>query len=121
MISVRLDVTSTCMDGTSETTAYVNNCGGSPIDPMIYPNPASDELTIELNHIEEGVRKEEKIVELSLFDYRGTELYKQTTSEDKVVLNVRHLKNGFYYLHIRYEGALIRKQIREVGNNPARF
>jgi len=83
MISVRLDVTSTCMDGTSETTAYVNNCGGSPIDPMIYPNPATDELTIELNYIDEGVKKEEKIVEISVFDNRGTELYKQTTSEDK--------------------------------------
>ncbi|WP_164675101.1 T9SS type A sorting domain-containing protein [Anditalea andensis] len=114
LLSVRLNVTSTCMDGTSEVIAYVNNCGGNPIDPLIYPNPASDELTIEMSELEKHARNEEEdfSVEIKISNFWGQVMHSQTTFQSKLKLNVQQLKSGLYYIHIRYKDAVIRKQVR---------
>jgi hypothetical protein len=116
-LSVSLNVTSTCMNGNgySETIAYVQNCGGGPIDPSMYPNPASEELHIEMApSVEQNTEGQANSpYEVKLYDSSGNELYSQITSGSKLTLDVRQLKNGFYYVHILYkDGILTRKKIR---------
>jgi len=89
------------------------SCDNGGIGFTIFPNPASDDITVMMDIDEEETNRENEVLyELKLYDVSGNELHAQTTSGPKTTLSVRHIKNGFYYLHIRYEGALIRKQIR---------
>jgi hypothetical protein len=89
------------------------SCGNGGFGFAVFPNPVSDELTVMMDSEEkEANQNTDTQFEVKLFDVSGNELYSQTTSVSKTTLNVRHLKNGFYYLHIRYKDALIRKQIR---------
>jgi PKD repeat protein len=58
----------------------------------IYPNPASDKLTISFNG-------EEKI-EISIIDMQGREVFKKDNVKNHSVLNVSYLSNGVYQLKL---------------------
>jgi lysyl endopeptidase len=85
----------------------------NPCPLLIYPNPASDELTFEWE-ISEDEHNQVKVeeYELSIFDSNGALLFSLSTEKPKVKINVLHLKVGFYYLHITNKNGLIRKQLR---------
>src|SRR5690606_6558864 len=68
----------------------------------VYPNPASEELHIEMIPSEKPEKQgvdvlDHTVYEIKLFDPSGIELHSQVASDTKVTLNVRHLDNGFYY------------------------
>lgn len=105
-----------------------NPCGviglETPVDVSLfsalftaYPNPASEELHIEMIPSEKPEKQgaeipDNTVYEIKLFDPSGTELHSQVASGTKVTLNVRHLDNGFYYIHILHKEGVIRKKIR---------
>lgn len=94
---------------------YDPSCGiGGGIGFSIFPNPVSEEITVMMeNEKEEEVKENSDFpYEIKLYDDAGKELYSQTTSFPKTTFVVRHLKEGFYYLHIYYQEKIIRKQIR---------
>lgn len=83
----------------------------------VYPNPASEELHIEMIPSEKPEKQgvdvpDHTVYEIKLFDPSGSELHSQVASGTKVTLNVRHLDNGFYYIHILHKEGVIRKKIR---------
>ena len=105
-----------------------NPCGviglETPVDVSLfsalftaYPNPASEELHIEMIPSEKPEKQgvdvpDHTAYEIKLFDPSGIELHSQVASDTKVTLNVRHLDNGFYYIHILHKEGVIRKKIR---------
>ena len=66
----------------------------SDIGVTLYPNPASDYLTI--------YQESEKALDLTLFDAQGQELYQSTTTGGSHYLfhNVSIYPEGHYYLHV---------------------
>ncbi|WP_143959647.1 M43 family zinc metalloprotease [Litoribacter populi] len=107
--SLGVDITNPCGTAGLETSIYVSG----PFEQFnIYPNPASDNLTIE-NTKGDAMQSNGEVYEVSLYDGAGRELMSfPKTNQKSININVRGLKNGFYYIHIRYKDALIRRQIR---------
>ncbi|MGY6523490.1 MAG: S8 family serine peptidase [Mongoliitalea sp.] len=88
-------------------------CSSCPIQ-VVYPNPASDELTLSFVDPEEGkiIQKEVEPYEVILYDIHGSRLYDGKSSDPVFRMDVSRLKNGFYYLHILNRNGLTKKQIR---------
>ncbi|MFD2036924.1 T9SS type A sorting domain-containing protein [Belliella marina] len=111
-ISFNLQVTGDCGGGTRQVSAYVNNCGGIPIELMVYPNPADEEVNLVLDPLDGGQQFDDVLFDVHLYDSWGKVLYNLTGLRKRATLDTRNLKSGFYYLHIRYKEAVIRRQIR---------
>lgn len=91
----------------------VNPCDGGGTGWLVYPNPASEEVTVEWTPQEEWQGKAVFVpYELELYDSRGGLVRSLHVQKEKTTLDIRNLKKGFYYLHIRYKEGLIRRQIR---------
>jgi len=107
--SLGVDITNPCGTAGLERPIYVSG----PFEQFnIYPNPASDNLTID-NTKWDAIQSNGEVYEVSLYDGAGRELMSfPKTNQKSININVRELKNGFYYIHIRYKDALIRRQIR---------
>ena len=107
--SLTLDVTNPCGVRGSEVPIYV-------YDPFsmftIYPNPASDIMTISKKSTLSSKQTDTTPFEISLYDSRGQQLLGPVSGSEEVGLDVSHLKNGFYFVHILYKGELIKNQIR---------
>lgn len=107
--SLGLDVTNPCGVRGSEIPIYV-------YDPwsmfMIYPNPASDIMTVSKKSTLSLKQVDTTPFEISVFDSRGQQLAGPVSGNEDVGLDVSHLKNGFYYVHIMYKGHLIKNQIK---------
>lgn len=107
--SLGLDVTNPCGVRGSEIQIYV-------YDPwsmfMIYPNPASDIMTVSKKSTLSSKQVDTTPFEISVFDSRGQQLAGPVSGNEDVGLDVSHLKNGFYYVHIMYNGHLIKNQIK---------
>lgn len=91
---------------------YVD-CTSFGEDPfLIYPNPASDIVTISLGDIIDSELSKSTQFEVSLYNQQGQMIIDNTKVEQEIVLNTSGLKNGFYYVHIRFKDELIRRQVR---------
>lgn len=79
----------------------------------VYPNPAAEAITVELDtaHVS-SVVPESAQYGLKLYSTTGEELLSQTLSSPRTTLDVRYLKNGFYYLHLIHKEGILRRQIR---------
>jgi hypothetical protein len=97
-----------------------NACGWSPDAVMnlpvsgpgwfsaVYPNPATDRLTIEINRdpangsqsTESGDRADEITYDIRLYNLSGDLLRSMQTKGEQVELNVSTLPAGIYFLHI---------------------
>lgn len=89
--------------------------GGGPIDPepcvecrsaptTAYPNPADTELTVPLPAGARG--------QVRLFNGQGRAVRQAPAKGSQVVLDVRTLPNGLYYLEVPAVGASTRQQIQ---------
>jgi hypothetical protein len=79
-------------------TIYVSGCSSA----LVYPNPVSDVLTIEIDS-EEGIettRRQTINYNVRLFDSHGNLLRQTTTAGGSIQFNVANLPPGIYYLHI---------------------
>lgn len=79
----------------------------------VYPNPAAEMITVELDTANvSSINRGFAQYELKLYTTSGEELFSQPVTSAKTLLDVRSLKNGFYYLHLIHKEGIIRKQIR---------
>ena len=90
-----------------------SGCGSCPIQ-LVYPNPASEELTLAWVEPAEGEIIQEKVepYEVTLYDLYGTKVYEAKSSDPIFRVDVSKLKNGFYFIHVLNKYGLTRKQIR---------
>lgn len=73
----------------------------------IYPNPVSNELSIEL----EGNFRS---IQLSIYDLSGRLLLSETNSTNKVSIDVSRLMSGLYFLQAQADGiSIIRKFVKK--------
>ncbi len=102
----------------SYTAGYYCQCFSDPacgneLALKVYPNPAAEMITVELDtatvsSIDRGFSQ----FELKLYTTLGEELLSQKVTSAKTLLDVRSLKNGFYYLHLIHKEGILRRQIR---------
>lgn len=59
----------------------------------VYPNPASNYIYVDVQKISEGLTFE-------LFDWSGRLVLKKTVSNNIELIDISHLKNGFYFFNI---------------------
>lgn len=72
------------------------------LDFKIYPNPASDFITIESNNL--------KVSAIAIYDILGKQVLSQKELTDNQ-LDVSNLKNGIYFLNISANGNSITKKV----------
>jgi hypothetical protein len=83
----------------------------------VYPNPASNDLTIEYNPVEEtSIEKttiSNKQKEVQLFNNKGEIIVSSMMKENevKLTLDTKNIPNGTYFLHITEGKETIKKQI----------
>jgi hypothetical protein len=78
---------------TVNNSVPTNNGSIIPINnTKVYPIPANDELTVELNNSEISI--------ISIFDSKGRMIKRYNNVKGKYQLNVSNLQKGVYYLHI---------------------
>ncbi|SMD45869.1 Por secretion system C-terminal sorting domain-containing protein [Aquiflexum balticum DSM 16537] len=108
LYSLELDVVNPCGARGSEIGIYVYN----PWEHFtLYPNPTSDILHISMD-LETRGRDVDLDFEVSLFDGQGRELIPAKQAHQEASLDLSRIPKGFYYVHIRYRDALLRRQIR---------
>ena len=65
---------------------------------IVYPNPVSDNLAIEIESNNGAGRS--LTCDIRLYDGNGNHLHRSVNSHRKTEFNVSNLSDGFYYLHI---------------------
>lgn len=80
--------------------SYMSPVGIKTIDPnqqiKLYPNPASDELTVELNSYDAG--------EIMIYNMVGEAVLSVTANSLKSILNIADLKPGAYFISVSSSG-----------------
>jgi hypothetical protein len=67
------------------------NSGTSPNKIVLYPNPASNQITIQSN--------DNKILgELTIYDASGKKIYREFIGSTHTTIDVKHFPSGFYYI-----------------------
>lgn len=80
---------------------------------VAYPNPTSDVLNIEMTPMtDEASREDAPMIESAvLLNGDGREVAKGLREGSKIVFDVRQLKKGTYFIHVRVGGDLRKEQI----------
>jgi hypothetical protein len=92
----------------------VNDCGGNPPVPVvIYPNPASDLLTIDLGVDDEHLFRATKtyLCNIKLWHERQGLVRTVESSERVTNISLQGLPKGMYIVHIQKEGEAVQKQM----------
>lgn len=71
--------------------------------PLVYPNPATDQLTIHFPH------NEASNLRLSIIDYSGREVYSGTMSSETETVNTSEFAAGLYFLRLESNGVMLGK------------
>ncbi len=79
-------------------TIRVDGAASVPaLDVQLFPNPASDRITIEWSNI-----PEEGPTQIRMLDMRGREVWKSAVvNANRTQINIQHLANGLYSLEVR--------------------
>lgn len=72
---------------------------------MIYPNPAHDHINIELGGMEGTIR------DLELYSVNGALLWKKTSMESRLVIDIAEFTAGTYYLKVIEESKIRHQKI----------
>jgi photosystem II stability/assembly factor-like uncharacterized protein len=75
----------------------INGVAAEPLQPVIRPNPANDIITIDLPEAFNSV-------ELNVISVSGQIVSSSRSTGSQISLNVGHLSQGLYYIHIRTDG-----------------
>jgi hypothetical protein len=95
---------SSCGESVAPSLVYnfeLQDYSPSPSGVSLYPNPASDILTIELDA--SSTKRIVSTYNLRLYNILGDLVHSIQTKDSRVEFNVANLPNGIYYLHI-YDG-----------------
>lgn len=85
------EVYEACVNGIEDPEAYIESF-------LVYPNPATNELTIEFNA---GINLKEE-VHLTIFDLAGKQLISQAISEYLTSIDIDRLPEGIYFIRVNY-------------------
>ena len=101
--------------GTGGTTAIGVFAGRSTASKyIVYPNPVSDILYIEIPTSENNSSKTASpTYDVRLYDGQGNLLRQQKTKDGTIQFNVSKLLDGLYYLHI-YDGVSEKPEIQQI-------
>ncbi len=72
---------------------------------MLYPNPATDNITIELQ------RNQQLATSVSVFNLTGKMVYQNTFSSNPIILKVSEFESGFYSLAIKTDKNIVIKKL----------
>lgn len=85
---------------------FLLRCQGYPItiddNPSkitIYPNPATDAITIDDTNYSQG-----EPYQINIFDVNGREIFSKTITETYPVINISHWKSGVYLIQFEQDG-----------------
>ncbi len=92
---------------------YFEGCPSGSGLFVVYPNPTSDYVEVEARERPNTTAKAEDF-EVKLYNERTQEVArtKVKKNEKKVKIDVKHLNQGTYFLHIFHAGETIKKQIQ---------
>jgi hypothetical protein len=102
---------------------YVVDCGyrnnSVPESFILYPNPASDYLTVEMRPNELETRVQSLLVENDLIDsyiiwlwHEQNGMVREIKSTERVThISLLGLPKGMYFVHVKKEGEVVQKQI----------
>ena len=87
-------------------------CSGS-FAIATYPNPVSNELTVEMIPINSESKPEDApaIEAAVILNMNGEEVIKGENIDRKIIFNVSSLKKGKYYIHVTIQKEIIKEQI----------
>ncbi|MCW3101828.1 MAG: hypothetical protein JWO09_268 [Bacteroidetes bacterium] len=83
--------------------AGINSVSAAGKNFKIYPNPAADLITIELEDAEENV--------ISIRDLPGKEIYREKAMNEKTEINTSAFANGVYFISIESKGSVSVKRL----------
>jgi len=83
----------------------VNNLNNNPAHVMVYPNPAYDNLTIEISTPSSAKNN------LSIFNTLGEKIFTENFHEQKHTVNISPFPNGIYFIEVKTEKEIFRKKI----------
>jgi hypothetical protein len=110
---VTMRATSGCGSVNRTATLRIRDCGGGGMfrTATIYPNPATDVVTVELPA---GTRPPAwaGVFDAVLYDRFGQQLRTSRSQRDKAELDVRTVPNGLYYLRIGTGNDAAYKQVQ---------
>ncbi len=99
---VRATAGNTCGTAYAETSMFIGECKNF----MLFPNPASDNITItkiastETNTFEKDLKQDDGIYTIRIIDLFGALHYSATKTGDSFTLPVSNLKNGNYIIQV---------------------
>ena len=96
----------------SPPPSYTSTGTGTEKDVIVYPNPASNILNIEVG-TQARSQPQESTYDIRLHDAQGNILRQAETKGGNVEFNVSNLLNGIYYLHI-YDGINEIPEMRQI-------
>ena len=91
--TITLKSTSAPADETKPSETYSDQIGEHSI--LIYPNPVENELTVEIQGLEENAE-----AVITLYDQGGRLVLTEDKATGSTVLNLSHLSPGTYFMNI---------------------
>jgi hypothetical protein len=76
--------------------------GSSKENMLVYPDPATEKLTIDLQYL---INSPER---LEIFDVTGRMIYTIQNPEGKILLDVQNYPSGVYFIYVRTATGVIR-------------
>ena len=67
----------------------------SAANMTIFPNPASDFVTLQMENIEEGT-----VAQITIFDLTGKQVFNMQSTSNLQILNVSQFAKGMYVIHV---------------------
>lgn len=117
---VSVGVNNTCGQSGSYATKYTSVsgfCGSSSSSLSVYPNPASNELTISFvdttatNTMTNFNQEFESSYEVKIFNQYQELIFITQTINKKITISTAHLPNGTYFLNIFNKEGIIQRKI----------
>ncbi|MBN3582619.1 zinc-dependent metalloprotease [Algoriphagus aestuarii] len=92
---------------------YVTPSGGCDPCARTFPNPVSNEMTLEWFN-KDGILINDEVpnYKITLYNAVGGVIITESSNSPFLNFDLSQLKNGFYFLHIENKDGLIRKQIK---------
>ncbi|QDH78709.1 T9SS type A sorting domain-containing protein [Echinicola soli] len=115
--SVRVRVKNGCGWGGWSNPTYIQANNFLAFDYTVYPNPASNEINIEIQDGPEKSTSSPDLIkqspfEVNIFDELGNLMLSTEMSDTKFKLDVSALTEGYYFMHIKHDKGVIRKKIK---------
>lgn len=102
-----LTLSNSCGSGASDGAAFLVSCGSMAM--MVYPNPADAELNVVIADNSEEEKKSD--YEIVLLDNEMRQVYRNSTKNKNIKFSTEKLKNGIYFIHLRYSGGILKQQV----------